>query len=68
MVLPEMIVYYLNLHGYDTLEKVGEGAFGKCYSVRSQKYDRIFACKVLTITYEIDRDKIMQSYRSEVKF
>ena len=66
-MLPEMIVYYLQMHGYDTLEKIGEGAFGKCYSVRSQKYDRIFACKVLTIAYEMDRDKIMQSFKSEMQ-
>ena len=37
----------LCVHGYEVLEKIGQGGYGACFKVYSKQYDSNFACKVM---------------------
>jgi serine/threonine protein kinase len=40
----------LSDHGYDLIEQIGAGSYGRVYSVRSQQYENVvFAAKVMTL-------------------
>ena len=50
----------LEQNGYELLEQLGEGGFGQCYKVHSNKYNQFFACKA----FRISGDKAQSRERS----
>ena len=44
----EDVAKILHNHGYSIVEPLGNGGFGSCFRVRSEKYEQTFVCKIST--------------------